>query len=123
MTEGKNMKSCLSERIKAARADGTPLESNAVVVKAQKKRVSPSKGIIASPTKWSPASDIGSELAAIFSCKTSTNESSVFGCSPPPRSTNPLSRDLQFHRCVLVNPNLTDRHSVRETYAAVMPKI
>ncbi|GMH40835.1 hypothetical protein BSKO_08739 [Bryopsis sp. KO-2023] len=123
MTDGKNAKSCLSERIKAARADGSVFDSGAAGLKVQKKKISPAKGIIASPTKWSPTSDVGSELAAIFSCQTNSNESSVFGCSPPPRSTNPVSRDLQFHRCVLVNPNLTDRHSLREAYAAVMPKI
>lgn len=53
--------------------------------------------------------DIGSELRAIFAGDFNSNQASVFGCSPPQRATNPLSRDCQFRRVVLVNPNVADR--------------
>lgn len=63
------------------------------------------------------ANDIGSELQAIFAGDFNTNQASVFGCSPPQRATNPLSRDCQFHRVVLVNPNVADRKVSKDSFA------
>ncbi|GMH40802.1 hypothetical protein BSKO_08706 [Bryopsis sp. KO-2023] len=123
MAERKLVRSCLSERLRSDFKENANSH-------LPRRDVYRQDSINAQVKQWTakriPTVDVGSELQAIFSCKPREDFSAVFGCSPPVRATNPLSRDYQFRSCVLVNPNLSKRASLKETreiYAAVMPEI
>lgn len=68
----------------------------------------PKETIRSSRSGWTPSAyaspgyDVGSEIQQILSRDSPTDRSSVFGCSPPIRACNPLSRDCKFRRCVII---------------------
>lgn len=110
MAERHAVRSCLSEclRYRNVRESGhfasaAERESGA----DGHKIVPPSQAIGSAQDNWSsaygcPSCDVGYEIKQILSRDCATDHSAVFGCSPPIRSCNPLSRDGQFRRCALM---------------------
>ncbi|CAD7701015.1 unnamed protein product [Ostreobium quekettii] len=66
-------------------------------------RISRSSSVCWSRSHGRPGSgDVGFEIQQILSSDCETDRSAVFGCSPPMRALNPLSRDGQFRRCAAI---------------------